>query len=694
MKILGRVSHYGGKSISTGYALIVLLLGLPLITPLLRLSTSPCTHDGHVHYHRIAALRYAWDSGLYFSRWLPDVSFGYGYPLFLYREAVPLYATLFPHLLGLPLPATINLFYALMIVASGLFMFIWVRDLFGPAAGIASAVVYMAAPYQLIDALIRGTQQESMALALLPLLAWGGRRYMLRGTAGYFLIATLSLALLSLSHNISTLIFVPSLFFYLAIVGWWQRLPWQKLAVRLLLLFGLGLALSAFYLGPALLELDEITIGQAIGRRGNSFRFNFSSLGEIFAPVAPSDPNLINPPLYIRLGLIPAGLAILGIVCVAWVRSREQRGHIIFMAVAAILLLFMSLPASLWLWEKLPLIAFVQFPWRFVGRAALPIAFLAGIPFAVLPQMLPENNWNRYLSQAITVVIILLVLLEAVPYLYPPNCPVEATPTINTVHDYERETSFIGVDPEGSHFPKTVAAKPTKSTLEADYQAGLEPNRFDNSVLPQGATVSEALYTPTSVIAVVDSPTPFQARYLTFDFPGWVAKVDGQQVSITPNAPEGLITFPVPAGEHVIEVLWQMTPMRRALAWLSVAALFGIVGAAFVLARKQGSVPEKSQETTDSTASSQQGDGDGHAPAQKRSRISILLFLLVAAGFLAFKLLVVDQVETPLRRQAAPQVDSQAGLTAAELRLEGFNVSNEQVAAGDTFDIDLAWLST
>jgi len=691
MKFFDQVTQLGNKGVHIGYGLIVLLFGLPLITPLLRSSSSACTHDGHLHYHRLAALRYAWESGLFFSRWLPDVAFGYGYPFFLYREAVPLYLALLPHLLGLPLPAAINLFYAIMILAAGLFMFLWVRDLFGPIAGIVSAVIYMAAPYQLIDALIRGNQPESMALALFPLLGWAGRRFIIRGTPGSFLLSTLGLALLALSHNISTFLFVPFLFLYLLAVGWWQRLTWHKLAFRLVLIFGLGLALSAFFLGAALLELDEITISQSINRRGNTFNFNFASLGEIFAPGAPANPDLINPPLLIRLGLVPAGLAVVGLLCLAWVRSREKRGHIIFMAVAAVVLLFMSLPASQVLWENIPLISFVQFPWRFVGRAALPVAFLAGIPFAVLPQLLPKSRPGRYLSPSIAIVVIVVVLLGALPYLYPATCSEEASPTIISVHEYEHETGLVGVDPEGSYFPKTVGAKPVDSPLEADYQAGQEPRRLDNSILPPGATTSEVVYGPTSVKAAVKSPVSYQARYLAFDFPGWVATVDGLRVPITPSDPEGLITFPVPAGEHTLEVRWQMTPLRRGLAWFSITALFSIAIATVLLKRKSGSTTEEEGRKAVPQSIDRQGIDDGRSTAHKNARFSILLFFLAAAGFLAFKLLVVDQVETPFRRQAAPQVDNQVSLVAAELRLEGFNLSDDQVEAGDMFDIDLAW---
>ena len=71
--------------------LLVTLLGLPFIWPLLRWTTVPCSHDGHLHYHRVAAMRHAWENGVYFSRWMPDLAFGYGFPFFVFREPLPLY---------------------------------------------------------------------------------------------------------------------------------------------------------------------------------------------------------------------------------------------------------------------------------------------------------------------------------------------------------------------------------------------------------------------------------------------------------------------------------------------------------------------------------------------------------------------------------------------------------------------------
>ncbi|MDX1613504.1 MAG: 6-pyruvoyl-tetrahydropterin synthase-related protein [Candidatus Promineifilaceae bacterium] len=653
---------------------LVGLLGLPLITPLLRWTSEPCTHDGHLHFHRVAALSHAWSNGLYFSRWLPDVAFGYGYPFFIFREAVPLYLALSGHLLGLPLAASFNLFYALCIMAGGLFMFLWVRDLFGGLPAVVGAVAYMAAPYVLLDALERGNQPESLALALLPFLGWAGRRFMARGRRRDFLPAVLGLALLGLSHNISILLFAPFLFLYLLLVGWLRQLAWRTVLLRLGLLFGLGLALTVFYTGPALLELDQITISQSVTTRNNDFHFNFVSLGEVLAPATPADPTLINPPLPIRLGWLPVALALLGLVSVAFLRSHQARGQLIFMAVAAAAYLFMASPPAVGVWESLPLIRFVQFPWRMVGRAAMPVAFLAAAPFAVLIQRRPQlgRGWGL---PALAGLAVGLLLLEALPALYPPFCTTVPYPTIADVHRYEHETGLVGVDPEGSYFPRTVAVRPEGSPLEADYQTGRPPQRFDNAALPPNAAVLSASYRPTAAHLVVDTPRPFQARYLSFAYPGWTVSVNGQPVDIVPSQPEGLITFRVPAGRNTVEVAWRATPLRAGLTVVSLLAL-GVTAAVFVLLGRPGWPDDLLP---------------GRPTLRRPEPRAYGVILLVGLGVLAFKLGAVDRLETPLRRAAAPTVQQPGGLQAGELRLEGYNLSRDTVAAGASFDIDLAW---
>ncbi len=688
-----------GRRLNTAYWLLITLLGLPLITPLLRWTAVACTHDGHLHYHRVAAMAHAWGNGIYVTRWLPDLAFGYGYPFFVYREAAPLYAVLLPHLAGLPLPAASNLFYALTILASGIFMALWARDLFGPRAAVVSAVAYMAAPYVLIDALVRGNAPESLALPLLPFLLWAGRRWVLFGSRRAFVIGALGLALLSFSHNISTFIFAPTLAVYLIAVAWFSGArglddsPARTRAalLRAALLLALGLGLAFFYTGGAVLEMDEVTLEMSTTTRNNDWRYNFASVVEILSPIAPEDPTLLNPPLRLRLGWVPLLLAALGATGLVWLRgadgrAREQRLHIWLMLAGVAVYLFMALPVSRPVWEALPLIDFVQFPWRFVGRAALPVAFLAGIPFYSDERRAPSTDSSFVARRSSLVLLaIALLILEAIPNLYPRLCQEEPFPTILTVHAYERATGLVGVDPEGSYFPRAVQERPTGSPLEADFAAGRTPQRFDATTLPAGATLRDVVYTCHGVSLTVATPQPFTARYLSFDFPGWSARVDGAPVPIAAEDPTGLITFAVPAGEHAVEVRWGATPLRLGLVSLSVLSLLGVVvvaGGGWQIARGGW----RKRPTTDAHRPAASGQQTPPFLPQRQ----LLALALLAVALLGAKLLF-DRVETPLRRVGAPPVAATGGLAGGELRFDGFNLSRATVEAGGTFDIDLAW---
>jgi hypothetical protein len=670
------------------HLLLVGLLALPLTSPLWRWTAVACSHDGHLHANRVAAMRYAWENGLYLARWLPDVAFGYGYPFFVYREPLPLYAVLIPHLWGLPLPAASNLVYLASIVAAGLFTFLWVRDVLGTRAGIVAAVAYMAAPYVLIDALVRGNLPESIALAFMPLLFWLGGRWMRHGSALSFLAGTAGLALFNLTHNISVLLFTPALLVYLLALGRLGGLSWPLSLGRAAVWLALGMGMTLFYPVGALLEMNQVTLEQSVVTRNNDFRFNFAGLDEIAAPVNARDPNLINPPLPFRLGwttLLMAGAGIFRLFAhrAGAARSlpdkagsREQRGLAWVMVAIAAVYLFFSLSISRPIWEALPLIDFVQFPWRFIGRAALPLAFLVALPFST--GQWPDRNevtGRRRLPYLGFYGVILLFLLEALPHLYPNICPEEPFPTINSVHQYERVTGLVGVDPEGSYFPRPVRERPQASPLEVDYQAGQRPQRFDVTRLPAGAEIVKADYRPLGATIQLTTPESFTARYLSFDFPGWQVKVNGREVTVTPGDPDGLLTFPVAAGSHEITIMWRSTPLRSGLVALSLLVTAAVVAGTAWLWRRRPLY------TAAAIA-----PGGGHLARRER-----LLLLGLALIVLALKLLVVDRRETIWRRPAPAPVAHVTSVQAGELRLEGFNLQHQPVPAGSTFDVDLAW---
>ncbi|MGH8631913.1 MAG: hypothetical protein ACREU7_14275, partial [Burkholderiales bacterium] len=281
-----------------------------------------------------------------------------------------------------------------------------------------------------------------------------------------------------------------------------------------LLALALTLGLTAFFWLPALTEQDQVQLYLTHAARGNDYHFNFISLAELLGGPGSADPKLLNPPLRIFFGWPQLVLAALGVL--AYRRSipdglkarvqagvsgasnrkigpersrrdavaeptqsgREQRVTIIAAAIAVIALTFMALPASLPLWDNLPLIRFVQFPWRFVGRAMLPAALLAAAA-VISPQRtqrtqsIERNDSALFASFAVKHVLfgaaIFAALLFTAPLSYPRTCSTPHELDINAVFAYERASGHIGVDPLGAYLPRTVIERPAGSPLEAQY---------------------------------------------------------------------------------------------------------------------------------------------------------------------------------------------------------------------------------
>jgi hypothetical protein len=679
----------------------LIMVGLILAAPLLQ-NAWLCSDDGALHVYRTVALDRALSDGLLYPRWFPDLAYGYGFPFFNYREPLGYYLVEFVHLLGASFPLALNLVLAGSLIAGGLTMNLWVSDIFDRPAGFVAAVVYMAAPYTVIDSLVRSNLPEAIALALMPLILWAFRRLLLRGSRKHFALAVLSLAALLLTHNISSLIFVPVLIVYVFVL----RGAYSARAERLtpdtlrntLFAFAVALALTAFFWLPALTEGQSAQLYLTHSARGNDFHFNFAAVGEVFGPPGSSDPALLNPPLRIVLGWAQVAFAVLGVALIKHLTTREQRAHVIIAASAAVFFILMALPVTAALWETLPLIRFVQFPWRFVGRAVLPVALLTGACVHIVfhsPHI--THHTSRLARYSLLFIFTLPVLLSATPLLYPRLCPGKIDLSITDVFAYEHATGHIGVDPLGAYLPVTVVERPGGSPLEAQYAAGESVRRFDRSALPPGAQIVSEAYRPNRGEIVIESPTAFRATYLTFAFPGWQVSLDDQSVPIDPSDPSGLVAFDVPAGRHVINVAFEDTPVRTLANMISLAALI-VFGAALVWWPRRPRRIRASQHqvnlAADKTKLDESSSGSGLHPA---------VFILVPVLFLLVKLLLIDPQLTPLRQTQLQNGDLQtaeypvqidyaaAAASGDRLRLLGYSVSPGSTPAGETVRVDLYW---
>ncbi len=682
------------------FPLALTLFLWPVLHFLLRGDGLPCTHDNAAHAYRIVALLDAWKNGWLFSRWLPNLALGYGCPLLQFAQPLPYLLGALFHGIGLSLPLVLGLLYWIGFLAAGWGAYTLARDLWGEPGAWVTGMAYALGPFLLLNALRRGSLPESLALALLPWLLWAFRRLILAGGHRRFALTVALLTALFLTHNITTLLFAPFLGGYVLLLAWIHRERrtwlWAFVAVAL------ALMLTAWFWLPALAEQDFVQLHLAHTTRNNDFRYNFVAWAELLSLPASPRPDLLNPPMRITAGLPQTLLALLGLI-LGLRRLRhdgERRATLIYLAGCALLYLWLATPASRGVWETVPQLAFVQFPWRLAGRALLPLALLAGVafpspsairhsPFAIRHAPFTIRHSPFAIRHSLILLLLALLALFAWPEMTPSKgfCPQASRPTLEQLYAFEQAGWFC-VDNEGSFTPVWVQQRPTSLTLAQTFIAGTQPERLDSASLPPGAHVSTADYRPLRAALTLETPEAFTARWLVLYYPGWRVQVDGAQVNPAPEPATGFLTFSVPAGRHTITVTYGETPLRRAangISWVGVC----LTVAVFLVRGKWRMAKSEWR----------MANGELEEIQNPKSKIQNLTVLLLALLLLPAKTLLYDRLPAPAGMPHLARIDT--GLPVAPtplaqrfdagLMLTGYTLYAATLPADAEIGTDLWW---
>lgn len=533
-------------------------------------------HDFNLHFYRIPIINAMWEQGIWFSRWSPDLTLGYGSPLFNFYPPLSAYLlTINYWLTGQHAPLAYNLSYALALITGAIGMFLLGRWLYGPAGGLLASAAYSFSPLLLYQTYARGSLSNSWVLALLPWAAWALLILVRQPRIGRALLAIILLASLPLFHIAAGLIQLPALLL-LALAG---LTTWKKIhapprfGATLLMLGGVllaGLALSAFFWLPALSEISYTYYAQAANEV--PFADHFAAvwhwpprhLAGAINPYWPLSPGIGQMLLAFGAGLVAWGSWL------SYSRQSRKENHpseqtLLATRVAALSLLlggaglFLATTPSYWLWENIPLLTNWQFPWRFLDLPTFFFALTSGYAAYRLSQM---NHWPPTLKQLPLLLLggaITLFFVNAIPYLYPPvvtDLPQRLTPAEAT--DAQQRYSIYGLIGWSEYTASTVTAWPAEPLfVGADNQAPLAAKTIAPD-LPAQIITSD----PWQATWQFDAPSGTEVTLAHHYFPGWQLTVNGHAAPLGPDE-LGRMQFTVPAGEHLVKLAWGQTPVRR-----------------------------------------------------------------------------------------------------------------------------------
>jgi hypothetical protein len=623
----GEAAAPGESPISNRQSLADWLLPLLLLLPILWAYVPdglPLTADSRVHFVRSAEMVHAWADGVLLPRWSANLGVGLGIPLFNYAPPLPYLTTAALHTLRLPLEAAFKTMHvlALLIFAYGTY---WVvRTPLGHWAGLVGAAAMLYAPIVLRELFVQGNIGQLSAWAFVPWTLWGVQQVFARPGWRSGVALALAFAGATLSHNAVALLLAEIVAVQVVWLALWLR------AGRALWVAGGALAgsllLTAWFWAPALLEGDYIQLDRIAA---SSYAERFLNLGELVALSPRLDLRALNPYVPLTLGAVQVLLALLGVVafialgmltprrqaakaqassqftihnsqstspCPASLRLGVSQDPYLLLRPAlggfyVLLALFgalMALPVSRPLWEILPFMDLLEFPFRWHGFTLVALGWLGGFAiFAVAA-------WRVRVAPLVAVAATALLLLTAVVNLYPDKqAPGAWRWTPADVVAYEVRSGAIGTTSLGEFNPVWAEAPiGATSPFRDGYPIDGRPERLPTT-FPAGVTAAQVAATIQQHEFRITASTPVSLPLHLLYFPGWQATGAG----LSPQPVTGLTVLDVPAGaDQRVTLTYAGTPLERVAGWLSLLAwigLFGLVGWR-VLASRKGAKPQGS----------------------------------------------------------------------------------------------------
>jgi hypothetical protein len=612
--------------------LIIPLAALLTILPLL-LHGPSCGHDEGFHVlswlDAAGQLRHG-----HYPHWAISPAWNAGEPRFIFY---PPLSWLLGALLELLWPARSApiVYIWIVLTAAGLAMYRLAREFTTPPAALLAATFYLANPYMLFNAFERSAFAELLAAVWMPLLLLAVLRT--RPTARGIAIP---LALLWLTNAPAAvmgsylLALLATLRVTLLFFDKEPRHPERSVArnaqskdpedarspqpltpsqpatlrFALTCIAGtiLGLALPAFYLIPAAVERRFVQVEMAI-IPNLRFQDNF-----LFDNTADAGHNGVNH----SISLLAVALLAITIVAVAALLlvSRRQRTRVphvsvlrhgfpqISMAALTLLLTFLLFPISTPIWQHLPELAFVQFPWRFLTILSLVLAFTLALLLdrtTTNPGAPSIRGFMRMGGSATTLSLLLPLTLGFLLYAH----------TAQACENHDSPASIADLLITHHGVPATDEYTPNRAdndlirTDNPGYWLAAKPNDPAPNTVPTPAELNPNLNTddtPVPFDQTVSEPAPHHltiqapARgYLILnlrDYPNWQLSTGCEHCiafNIFPHVQrnDGLIAIDLTSGKSIatghytIDITWHRTPDQTlglaitALALLTLALI-------------------------------------------------------------------------------------------------------------------------
>ena len=425
------------------------------------------------------------------------------------------------------------------LVLAGLSMFQLARRWVSERDAIFAATLYAVNPYHLVIVYWRSAFAELLASCLVPMLAllvWkaaeGERRVAV--PLGLILAATwLTNAPAAVMMHYSLAILI--VFF-----------AWSRKSAGIVWTAGIAIALAAFlaavYLLPAIYEQRWVEITNAVSA-GSRPSDNF-----LFVHTTDPDHDAFNR--------IVSWLAVLEVVVIlfAVVRGKlwraDQPNPWKALSLWAVACCVLMLPISLFAWNLLPKLRFMQFPWRWLLCLSMVFTVFVTVGLRIW--------WQKGVVCALSVLVIILGWRYIqVPWWDTAADLREMQDNVITGAGYEGTDEYTPVGAD----PSAIDKDARKVTVNGPAHAAIDVLHWD---------VESKIFT-------VQASAADRVALRLFRYPAWRAFVNGHEVQTTARVGTGQMLVPIATGMNRVEVRLVRTWDRSLGGWISLLTMAGVI---------------------------------------------------------------------------------------------------------------------
>lgn len=529
------------------FPLLIIFVCIISLTDLFRPGL-PLTHDGQDHVARIANFYQNLSEGNIIPRWAGNLNWGYGHPILEFLYPLPSYFASLFYFLGITLVDSIKLVFGISFILSGLAMYLFIKELLkDEKAAFFAGILYIVVPYRFVDLYVRGAIGEHVAFIFPPLIFYFIYKLSRRYSPWYIIGGACSFAGLNLSHNAISLMFMPLFGLYILFLLLQSKKKMQ-LMINYPIMFFLGFGLSAFFWIPALIEgkytLRDIVTG------GGEYKVSFVTWKDFFLSTWSYGGTMT---LSKQIGIVH-WISVFGSVIATYFLYKNKNklwalslgGFIIF-----VVTLFLMTAASNPIWESISVLQKFQFPWRFLSLTV----FLS----ALLGSIMLKSFKDKY-RIGFLVVLTVSILIVNKDYWHAKGF-------------LQKQESFYtgiynGTTDTGESAPIwSVRFMEIRPISKVEIVGG----KGEISEIKRNITKREYKVNALERIRIVEN---------TLYFPGWTVLVDGraENIEFQDQNHRGLITFYVDKGEHLINIIYEETRVRKFSNIISLVSLLIVMG--------------------------------------------------------------------------------------------------------------------